>query len=166
MPLITKNLSKRSRLKNEKQKLIDRINQCKSMSEIEGWKKTFIYHDVLKNDEDWDEDFFFSLIEFKLRRMRDYFWNHNIVENESRYGDICDKLIDILKAGYKTNIVTVKDLYMKVNDRNINRFLSKKEIELYKKPNLSAYWLPRVREAKAKALFWRYLEHHIEELWD
>jgi hypothetical protein len=28
------------------------------------------------------------------------------------------------------------------------------------------YYLPTVREEKAKRLFWKYLEWHIEELWD
>ena len=83
-----KHLSKKSQLKNKKQKLIDRINQCKSLKDIKGWEKTFSYYDILKDDQDWDYGFFLDLIEFKLKRMREYFWTHNIVENEKQYGNI------------------------------------------------------------------------------
>ena len=78
--LITKNLSKRSRLKKRKQQLCDKINQCKSLKELKGWEKTFSYHDVLKDDFDWDYDFFLDLIEFKLRKMRDYFFAERIID--------------------------------------------------------------------------------------
>ena len=159
-------LSKRSRLKKKKQQLYDRINQCKSLEELKGWERTFSYHPVLKDDQDWDEGFFFDLIRFKLKRMREYFWTHSIVENEKRYGDICDKLINLLDAGYKTNIITIEDLYTKVNTRNVHRFFTPKHLEFMMKEGLQKYYLPTVRETKAKKLFWRYLEHHIEELWD
>ena len=160
-------LSKRSRLKKKKQQLCDKINQCKSLKELKGWERTFSYHPVLKDDQDWDYDFFLSLIEFKLKRMREYFWTHNIVENEKRYGDICDKLINILHAGYKTDIVLdddLKEIY--VNTRNFHRFFNSKQYGFILKEGLKKYYRPTIREAKAKALFWRYLEHHIEELWD
>ena len=159
-------LSKRSRLKKKKQQLCDRINQCKSLKELEGWKRTFSYHPVLKDDQDWDDGFFFDLMEFKLKRMREYFWTHNIVENEKRYGDICDKLINILHAGYKTNIILESDLYNYVNTRNVHRFLNPRQLEFISRESLQKYYLPTIRETKAKALFWRYLERHIEELWD
>ena len=106
---LTNKLSKRTRLNKIKQQLCDRINKCKSLKELEGWKRTFFYHPVLKDDQDWDEGFFFDLIEFKLKRMREYFWTHHIVENEKRYGDICDKLISILNAGYKSYSLLIKN---------------------------------------------------------
>jgi hypothetical protein len=157
-------LSKKSRLKKKKQQLCDRINQCKSLKELKGWERTFSYHPVLKDDQDWDEGFFFNLIEFKLKRMREYFWTHNIVENEKRYGDICDKLINILNAGYKTDIILDTDLKNKVNDRNKKQFLNEYEINFISK--CPQYYYATIREAKAKALFWKYLKRHIEELWD
>lgn len=166
-PKVKKTLSKKkNKLKAKKQQLCDRINQCKSLKELEGWERTFSYHPVLKDDQDWDDGFFFNLIEFKLKRMRDYFWTHDIVANEKYYGDICNKLINILNAGYKTNIITNKDLHNKVNTRNVYRFLTPAVLEFITKKELHRYYLPTIREAKAKALFWRYLEHHIEELWD
>ena len=164
---IKKTLRKKNRLKAKKQQLCDRINQCKSLKELEGWERTFSYHPVLKDDQDWDFDFFLSLIEFKLKRMREYFWTHNIVENEKRYGDICDKLINILHAGYKTDIILdddLKEIY--VNTRNFHRFFNSKQHEFILKEGLKKYYRPTIREAKAKTLFWRYLEHHIEKLWD
>lgn len=166
MTKLLKIKSKSSIIKAKKQQLCDRINQCKNLKELKGWEKTFSYHDVLKDDQDWDYDFFLDLIEFKLKKMREYFWSHDIVENEKRYGDICNKLINILHAGYKTNIVVVSDLYNYVNTRNANRFFSPKRLEFIQKEGLKAYYLPIVREEKAKRLFWKYLEWHIEELWD
>jgi len=160
-----KSLSKRSRIKGIKQQLCDRINQCKSLKELEGWKRTFSYHPVLKDDQDWDEGFFFDLIEFKLKRMREYFYTHNIVVNEKQYGDICNTLINILNAGYKTDIITNDNLKnIHVNDRNIYRFLSKYDINFISK--FPQYYYATIREAKAKALFWKYLQNRIEWLWD
>ena len=49
-------------IKVRKQKLIDRINSCKSLKEIKEWEKVFSYYPVLKDDFDWDYDFFFNLI--------------------------------------------------------------------------------------------------------
>ena len=169
MSKILTKLSSRSRLKKIKQRLCDKINQCKSLKELEGWERTFSYHPVLKDDQDWDEGFFFDLIEFKLKRMREYFWTHNIVENEKRYGDICNKLINILHAGYKTDIILDDELESNkiyVNTRNFYRFFNSKQHSFILKEGLKKYYRPTIREAKAKALFWRYLEHHIEELWD
>lgn len=163
---IKKTLSKKNRLKAKKQQLCDRINQCKSLKELEGWERTFSYHPVLKDDQDWDEGFFFDLIEFKLRRMSQYFHTHQIVEHEDWYGTLCDRAIAILKAGYKTDIILEKDLYNKVNTRNIHRFFNPKELDFILKENLKQYYLPSIREAKAKALFWKFLHHYIEVLWD
>ena len=164
--LITKNLSKRSRLKKKKQQLCDRINQCKSLEELKGWKRTFSYHPVLKNNFDWDYGFLLELIEFKLKRMSQYFHTHRIVENEDWYGTLCDKAIAILKAGYRTDIILEKDLHNKVNTRNVHRFFNPKELDFILKESLKQYYLPTVREKKAKALFWKFLHHYIEILWD
>ena len=164
--LIMKHLSKKSQLKNKKQKLIDRINQCKSLKDIKGWEKTFSYYDILKDDHDWDYGFFLDLIEFKLKRMREYFWTHNIVENEKQYGNICNRLIEILHAGYKTNVITDDDLHNYVNTRNVHRFFSPDQLDFILKKNLNKYYLPTIRERKASILFWKYLSHKIEYLWD
>jgi hypothetical protein len=167
--LINKNLSKRSRLKKKKQQLCDKINQCESLKELEGWERTFSYHPVLKDDQDWDEGFFFNLIEFKLKRMSQYFHTHHIVENEDWYGTLCDRAIAILNAGYKTDIILDSELKYKgiyVNTRNINRFMSPKQLDFILKKELSKYYRPTVREIKAKALFWKYLHHYVEYLWE
>lgn len=157
-------------MKKKKQKLIDRINRCKTLKELDKINKTLSYYKVLSEDEQWDYEFFFDLIEFKLIKMRDYFWTHNIVENEKRYGNICDTLIKILRAGYKTNIIMEDELKSEgiyVNTRNVHRFISTyNDLNFLKKEGLKKYYCPAIREAKAKALFWKYLERHIEELWD
>ena len=163
---IKKTLSKKNRLKAKKQQLCDRINQCKSLKELEGWERTFSYHPVLKDDQDWDEGYFFDLIEFKLKRMSQYFHTHRIVEHEDWYGTLCDRAIAILKAGYKTDIILEKDLHNKVNTRNIHRFFNPKELDFILREGLKQYYLPSIREAKAKALFWKFLHHYIEMLWD
>ncbi len=161
-------LSKCSVLKKKKQQLIDRINSSKSLKELEGWERTFSYYDILKDDFDWDYDFLLDLIEFKLKRMSNYFHTHRIVENEDWYGTLCDKAIAILHAGYKTDIVLSKDLNgIYVNTRNKNRFIPgyMKRI-IHSQEYLDKYELALIREEKAKALFWKFLHHYIETLWD
>ena len=161
-----KSLKKKNPIKSRKQKLIERINQCKTIKELKGWEKTFVYHDVLKDDFDWDQGFFFDLIEFKLKRMSVYFHTHNIAVDEDWYGTLCDRAIAILNAGYKTNIVTDKELHNYVNTRNVHRFFNPKQLEFMSKDGLRKYYLPSIREAKAKALFWKFLHHYVEYLWD
>lgn len=162
-----KSLKKKNLIKDKKQKLIDRINRCKSLKELKGWERTFSYHPVLKDDQDWDEGFFFDLIEFKLRRMSQYFHTHRIVENEDWYGTLCDRAIAILHAGYKTDIILSEDLgEIKVNTRNVHRFFHPSQLDFILKENLQKYYLASVREAKAKVLFWKFLYHYVEYLWD
>ena len=160
-----KKLSKSTIFKRKKKQLCDRINQCKNLEELKGWEKTFSYHDVLKDDFDWDYSFLLDLIEFKLKRMSQYFHTHRIVENEDWYGTLCDRAIAILNAGYKTNIVTNDDLKtIHVNDKNVYRFINKRDIRFISK--FPQYYYATIREAKAKALFWKFLHHYIELLWD
>ena len=155
-------------IKAKKQRLIERINRCKSLEEIKGWEKTFSYHDVLKDDFDWDCDFLLSLMEFKLKRMSQYFHTHRIVVNEDWYGTLCDRAIAILHAGYKTDIVLTSDLNgIYVNTRNANRFTpAYMKVIVHNQKYLDKYELATIREYKAKALFWKFLHHYIEVLWD
>lgn len=145
---------------------MDRINRCKTLKELKGWEKTFQYYDVLKNDENWDEGYLFDLMEFKLRKMSQYFHTHRIVENEDWYGTLCDRAIAILNAGYKTDIILSKDLTTYVNTRNVKRFFNPKELRFLENKNLEKYHLAMIREAKAKKLFWKFLSHYVELLWD
>ena len=164
---MTKLSRKKNPIKVRKQKLIERINQCKSLKELKGWEKTFSYHPILKDDFDWDYGFFFDLIEFKLKKMSNYFHTHRIAENEDWYGTLCDRAIAILHAGYKTNIIVEDDLNdIYVNTRNIHRFLNPKQLDFILKEGLQKYYLASIREAKAKALFWKFLHHYVEHLWD
>lgn len=156
----------RNPIKAKKQKLIDRINACKNLSEIEGWEKVFSYHSVLQKDQNWDYGFLIDLIEFKLKRMSQYFHTHNIVVNEDWYGTLCDRAISILYAGYKTNIIIDSDLHNYVNTKNIHRFFNSGQLNLIIKDGLQKYYLSTVREAKAKSLFWKFMHHYIEYLWD
>lgn len=164
--LITTNSQKKSEtitLEEYKKELIEKINEINDIEEIE---RFISYYPIIKEDQDWDYGFLLDLIEFKLKRMREYFWTHNIAENEKQYGNICNTLINILNAGYKTDIILAKDLQTHVNTRNVHRFFSPKTLEFILKENLLKYYLPTVRQQKAIALFWKYLEWHIEELWD
>lgn len=165
---MTKSLKRKNPIKARKQKLINRINQCKSLKEIKEWEKTFSYHDIIKDDEDWDYDFLLSLIEFKLKRMSNYFHTHQIIKNEDWYGTLCDRAINILYAGYKTDIVLSKDLNgIYINIRNKHRFIPAymKRI-IHDQEYLDKYELASIREEKAKALFWKFLHHYIETLWE
>lgn len=160
-------LSKKTRLNKIKQRLCDRINQCKSLKELKGWERTFSYHPVLKDDQDWDEGFFFNLVEFKLKRMSEYFHTHDIVENEDWYGTLCDRAIAILNAGYKTDIILNFDLNgIYVNTKNIHRFFTARQLDFILKEELQKYYIATVRETKAKRLFWKFLDHYIEYLWE
>ena len=158
---------RKNTIKDKKKKLIERINQCKSLKELKSLEKTFSYHSILKDDEDWDYDFLLDLIEFKLKRMSQYFHNHRIVENEDWYGTLCDRAVNILHAGYKTDIILSKDLgEIKVNTRNVHRFFTPKQLDFILKEGLQKYYLASIREAKAKILFWKFMNHYIEILWD
>ncbi len=159
---------KKNPIKVKKQKLIDTINQCKTLKEIKGWERVFSYHSILKENYDWDYEFLIDLIEFKLKRMSNYFHTHRIVENEDWYGTLCDKAIAILNAGYKTNIVLSSELKgIYVNTRNANRFTPKyMKVIVHDRKYLDKYELATIREYKAKALFWKFLHHYIEVLWD
>ena len=119
--------------------------------------------------EDWDFTFLLELIEWKLKKMSKYFHTANIVENEGRKGDICDKAIKILHAGYFTNYVLSLDLDdIYVNTKNAKRFLNPKRYEFTfnHKKLYRLYFKADVRAEKAKVLFWKYLHHYIEQLWD
>ena len=98
--------------------------------------------------------------------MSQYFHTHRIVENEDWYGTLCDRAIAILNAGYKTDIILEEDLHNYANTRNIYRFLNPKQLDFILKEELHQYYLPTVRETKAKALFWKFLHHYIEYLWE
>jgi len=165
-----KNLSKKSLLKKKKQQLCDRINRSKSLKELKEWKKTFAYHDILKDDEDWDYEFLLILMEFKLKRMSQYFHTHYIVVDEDWYGTLCDRAISILNAGYRTNIVLSNEIKFEgiyVNTRNAKRFIPKFYQHLQDDDSYwNKYGLAVIREYKAKALFWKFLHHYIERLWD
>ena len=99
--------------------------------------------------------------------MSQYFHSHNIAVDEDWYGTLCDRAIAILNAGYKTNIILSEDLgEIKVNTKNIHRFFNTYQLEFLNRERLQKYYLATVRENKAKSLFWKFLHHYIEYLWD
>ena len=151
-------------LEKNKKTLLEKID--KSDSKI--IKKLIDYYPLIEKDEEWDYGFLLDLIKFKLKRMRDYFWTANIVVNEKRYGDICNTLLNILKAGYYTDIIRSSDLKSYANIKNKERFLPKYMLKHYEEQNnvWEKYGLATLREEKAKALFWKYLYNKIELLWD
>lgn len=121
----------------------------------------------MRNDYDWDYEFLLDWIEFKLKRMANYFSTHNYVENEEKYAKQIQVCLNILYAGYKTDIVTLTDLGDRyVNTRNIHRFYNPKHLETLLNPKFKKYYLPSIREQKAIALFWKYLAHYIGRWWD
>lgn len=157
-------------IKAKKQQLINRINQCKTLKKLKCVERTLSYYPVLKENYEWDYSFLLDLIEFKLKRMSQYFHTHDIVENEDWYGTLCDRAIAILNAGYKTDIVLSSEIKFEgiyVNTRNKNRFIPAymKRI-IHSQEYLNKYELAIIREEKAKALFWKFLHHYIEILWD
>ena len=124
------------------------------------------YYPVLSKDEDYDYGFLLYLISFKLKRMSNYFHTHNIVVNEERWAKLCDIAIKLLDIGYLNEIVlddNLKGIY--VNTKNKHRFLSKQMIEV-SDVFWNTYGLATIRTEKAKKLFWKFMSHYIEKLWD
>lgn len=154
-------------IKSKKQQLINRINSCKTLKELKAIEKTLEYYPVLSKDYDWDYEFLIDLIEFKLKRMFQYFHSHQLVENENWYGTLCDRAVNILHAGYKTNIIETKDLgNIYVNMRNKERFVPcYMKVIQHNQEYLDTYEVASIREEKAKVLFWKFLHHYIEVLW-
>lgn len=158
--------SKKKRLQNKKKELIEKIQKCKKFSEVKQWKKTMEYYPVLSKDEDYDYEFLLCLLSFKLKRMSHYFYAHNIVENEAYYGRLCDTATSLLNIGYLKEIILDKDLdEIYVNIKNKHRFISKSMINMSDK-FWNKYGLATIRTAKAKKIFWKFMHHYIELLWD
>ena len=123
------------------------------------------YYPILKEDEDWDYGFLLDLLEFKLKKMGDYFHSTNIIEREKTYGDYCYRLVGLLEAGYKSDKIIDSDLEnIYVNDRNMNRFLN--EFDEYFVSKHPEYKLGTIRQQKAIKIFWKCFEYYIEYLWD
>ena len=73
----------------------------------------------------------------------------------------------LIMISKNTSIITkdeLNDIY--VNTRNVHRFFSPNQLNFILKFKLDKYYLPTIREAKAKALFWKFMHHYIEYLWD
>lgn len=169
MSKILKKLQKKSRkkrLQDKKDVLIAKIQKCKKFSEIKRWEKTFEYYPVLSNDYDYDYGYLLYLIKFKLKRMSNYFHTHDIVVDEERWAKLCDIAIKLLDIGYLNEIVLDDDLKgIYVNTKNKHRFLSKQIIEI-SDVFWNKYGKATIRTEKAKKLFWKFMYHYIEYLWD
>lgn len=166
MSKVLNKLSKKKRLQNKKKKLVEKIQKCKKFSEVKHWEKTMEYYPVLAEDEDYDYGFLLDLISFKLKRMSNYFHTHNIVVNEERWAKLCDIAIKLLDIGYLNEIVLdddLKEIY--VNTKNKHRFLSKRMLEM-SDVLWNKYGKATIRTEKAKKLFWKFMYHYIEYLWD
>ena len=158
-------IKKKDPFKVRKQKLIDRINQCKTLKDIRKWEKTFSYYDVLKDDENWDYCYLLDLMQFKLKRMGDYFEHSEIAMDHKYFASKCKLIARLIKEGYNSDIVTNDDLKgLYVNTKNIDRFVSEKERTT--KQYWDKYGLATLRERKAKHLVWKCFEFYIEILWD
>ena len=158
--------SKKKRLQDKKDVLIAKIQKCKKFSEVKNWEKTFEYYPVLSDNYDFDYGYLLNLIQFKLKRMSNYFHTHNIVVNEEYYGKLCDIAIKLLDIGYLNEIVLDDDLKgIYVNTKNKHRFLTKRMIEI-SDVFWNKYGKATIRTEKAKKLFWKFMHHYIEYLWD
>jgi predicted acetyltransferase len=167
MSKVLNKLSKKKRLQNKKRELVEKIQKCKKFSEVKQWKKTMEYYSVLSKDEDYDYGFLLDLISFKLKRMSNYFHTHNIVVGEEYYGRLCDTAISLLNIGYLKETILDSDLNeIYVNTKNKHRFISAKSITYVSDEFWNKYGLAIIRTQKAKKLFWKFMYHYIEYLWD
>jgi len=128
-------------------------------------KNLLEYFPIIWNDEDWDYAYMLDIIEYKLKRMSKYFLENGHLVNNEQNAKRCQTAINILHAGYLTDVVTNEDLTTYVNVRNISRY---KNLVIYSKDSefWNTYGKASVREEKAKKLFWKYLNHYIEYFWD
>ena len=158
--------SKKKRLQEKKNELIEKIQKCKTFSEVKEWKKTMSYHPVLFQDEDFDYGFLLSLLKFKLERMANYFHTHDIAIDEEYYGRLCDTAVALLNIGYLDETILDSDLKVYVNSKNKHRFLSKAMMKFSDTYWWDKYGLATIRTEKAKKIFWKFMYHYIEYLWD
>ena len=128
-------------------------------------KNLLEYFPIIWNDEDWDYAYMLDIIEYKLKRMSKYFLENGHLVNNEQNAKRCQTAINILHAGYLTDVVTNEDLTTYVNVRNISTY---KNLVIYSKDSefWNTYGKALVREEKAKKLFWEYLNHYIEYFWD
>ena len=158
---------KRDKLWRRKNKLINKIKRCKTSSKVESYEKLFEYYPVLSKDGDFDFGFLLILLEFKLKKMSHYFHTHDIVVNEEYYGRLCDTAPSLLNAAYLNEIILDEDLgEIYVNTKNKYRFLPKSLMNNLSDEFGDKYGLANLRTFKAKKIFWKFMYHYIERLWD
>jgi predicted acetyltransferase len=99
--------------------------------------------------------------------MSQYFHTHDLVVNEEYYGKLCDTAISLLNIAYLDEVVLTSDLNgIYVNTKNKNRFISKSKLNYMSKEFWNKYGLATIRTEKAKKIFWKFMNHYIELLWD
>ena len=160
---LKKRISKNKRLKKQ---LTDKINSISKRDGLLGLKKTLEYYPVLKGDQDWDYDFLFDLIIFKLQRMKNYFQNAQIAMDSKIYAQQINTAIKLINIGFRNDEVET-DKY--VNLKNANRFLTKEQLEFYTKVDSKkgTKYLPNeLRMAKAIKLFGEYFVFKVMYWWD
>lgn len=160
---LKKRISKNKRLKKQ---LTDKINSISKRDGLLGLKRTLEYYPVLKEDQDWDYSFFFDLMVFKLRKMKDYFQNAQIAMDSKIYAQQINTAINLINIGFRNDDVET-DKY--VNLKNTNRFLTKEQSEFYKKvdsKNGTKYLPNELRTAKARKLFGEYFVFKVMNWWD
>jgi hypothetical protein len=160
---LKKRISKNKRLKKQ---LTDKINSISKRDGLLGLKKTLEYYPVLKEDQDWDYDFLFDLMIFKLQRMKNYFQNAQIAMDSKIYAQQINTAIKLINIGFRNDEVET-DKY--VNLKNANRFLTKEQLEFYTKVDSKkgTKYLPNeLRMAKAIKLFGEYFVFKVMYWWD
>lgn len=160
---LKKRISKNKRLKKQ---LTDKINSISKRDGLLGLKKTLEYYPVLKENQDWDYDFLFDLMIFKLQRMKNYFQNAQIAMDSKIYAQQINTAINLINIGFRNDEVET-DKY--VNLKNANRFLTKEQFEFYTKVDSKkgTKYLPNeLRMAKAIKLFGEYFVFKVMYWWD
>jgi hypothetical protein len=105
-----------------------------------------VWFKVIAKDRDWDQSFLYIILQFKLKRMKNYFEKYGMSNNEQsiKYINICIKLIDIiLKDDFIPDYSqTRKNWICKVNIWEVERRRKQKYINLLFKiiSKKSMYW--------------------------
>lgn len=123
---------------------------------------------ILWKDTDWSNYSIFTVLEVKIRQVRNYIQNkkrHPDWEKDVRWMNISLSLIEKVKTEYYNVEHMDYDTKIYINKNKLIYNKVKKE-----QPNRADAWyavlIARHKHIKAKALLFKVLNNHIENWWD
>lgn len=157
---------------------------------IYGIQNLFVYFSVIWKTREWDFEFIYELIQFKLKRVRKHLEEHNLFENVDKTCQqirICENLIQrLLDNDYnkflhkkheekfgKFNFESIFYKKGKTDDEDLYELKSKyskckndNEVDLADEEKHKIYMLDGLAYEKDRKLLFKILEKYIEGWWD